>query len=137
MQLQLLREIFTSQYTHGRLFVDNVFECYTLEDTDRHLEDERNKKVHSQTAIPVGEYKVIINKSNRFGRLMPLVCDVPDFSGIRIHSGNTVDDTEGCILLGKVRSDNAVFNSRDTVDALFRIVRDRIAAGQTVSLEVK
>lgn len=119
MELLLVREIFSDQYTHGRLFVDNLFECYTLEDTDRHLEDARNAKVHSETAIPIGDYKVIINKSVRFGRLMPLVCDVPQFSGIRIHAGNTSEDTEGCILVGNMRGNDRVLSSRDAYTRLF------------------
>jgi len=122
--------------TIGKLYVDGVFFAYSLEDVDRKLES-GGQKIKSETAIPRGVYDVVIDFSTRFQKQMMHVLNVPQFEGIRIHAGNTAADTEGCILLGKVRSDNAVFNSRDTVDALFRIVRDRIAAGQTVSLEVK
>ena len=136
MQLLLLREIFASQYTHGRLFVDNVFECYTLEDTDRHLEDKRNTKVPHQTAIPVGEYKVIINKSRRFCRMMPLICDVPDFDGIRIHSGNTADDTEGCILVGQTRGNSTILSSRNAFTRLFTKMVEAQRKGEEISIKV-
>jgi len=136
MQLLSLREIFASQYTHGRLFVDNVFECYTLEDTDRHLEDKRNTKVPHQTAIPVGEYKVIINKSRRFCCMMPLICDVPDFDGIRIHAGNTADDTEGCILVGQTRGNSTILSSRNAFTRLFTKMVEAQRKGEEISIKV-
>ena len=122
--------------TIGKMYVDSVFSSYTLEDVDRQLES-GGTKIKGQTAIPKGSYKVVIDFSNRFQKQMMHVLNVPGFEGIRIHAGNTDKDTEGCILLGKVRSDNAVFNSREAVNALFDKVRAAIDAGQEVNLEVK
>lgn len=136
MKLQVERGASGTTSTIGKLYVDGVFFAYTLEDVDRQLES-GGTKIKGQTAIPKGSYKVVIDFSNRFQKQMMHVLDVPQFEGIRIHAGNTDKDTEGCILLGKVRSDNAVFNSRDTVAALFDKVRAAIDAGQEVNLEVK
>ena len=80
--------------TTGELYVDGKFVCYTLEDAIR------KEKIKGVTAIPAGTYDVIINMSTRFKRLMPLLLNVPDFEGVRIHPGNTAEDTEGCIRVG-------------------------------------
>lgn len=136
MKLQVERGQSGASSTIGKLYVDGVFCAYTLEDVDRHLET-GGIKIKGQTAIPRGTYKVTIDFSNRFQKQMMHVLDVPQFEGIRIHAGNTDKETEGCILLGKVRSDNAVFNSREAVAALFEKVRLTLDAGQDVNLEVK
>ena len=60
----------------------------------------KEKKVYGETCIPYGTYKVVINKSPKFKRLMPRLLDVPHFDGILIHSGNTEKDSAGCIILG-------------------------------------
>jgi hypothetical protein len=98
----------------GELTIDGLWECYTLEDL------ERDVKIKGETAIPKGTYKVIINQSNRFKRLLPLLLDVPGFEGVRIHSGNTNHDTEGCILVGRTRSDDFIGQSRKAFDSLFK-----------------
>lgn len=135
MKLRIERGAPGASSTIGKLYVDGVFFAYTLEDIDRQLES-GGKKIHRETAIPRGSYKIIIDFSNRFQKQMMHVLNVPGFEGIRIHAGNTDKDTEGCILLGKVRSDNAVFNSREAVNALFDKVRAALSAGQEVNLEV-
>lgn len=135
MKLRIERGAPGASSTIGKLYVDGVFFAYTLEDVDRQLES-GGKKIQGETAIPRGSYKVIIDFSNRFQKQMMHVLNVPGFEGIRIHAGNTDKDTEGCILLGKVRSDNAVFNSREAVNALFDKVRAALSAGQEVNLEV-
>lgn len=119
-------------YTGGRLIVDGVFECYTLEDTVR----APGVKVPGQTAIPAGKYKVIIDDSVRFARPMPHVLDVPGFVGVRIHPGNTVSDTEGCILLGQTRLGNTVGASRVAFNFFFDRLLAARNAGDTVILEI-
>jgi len=104
----------TEASTIGELLVDGVFECFTLEDTEREV------KIKGETAIKEGKYKVIINKSNRFKRLLPLLLNVPEFEGVRIHSGNTNHDTEGCILVGQTKSKNFIGKSRKAFNALFK-----------------
>jgi hypothetical protein len=96
MDIKLRRFEFGTNYTIGKLYVDDVYFCFTLEDKVR----PEGEKVDGQTAIPYGTYSVIIDHSNRFNRDLPHVLNVPGFEGIRIHTGNTDADTEGCILLG-------------------------------------
>lgn len=104
MDLLLKRDLKTSEYSAGSLSVDGAFQCWTLEDTERDLSDGCANKIKSQTAIPKGKYEVIISFSNRFKKFMPLLLAVPCFEGIRIHSGNKPEDSEGCILVGKEKS---------------------------------
>lgn len=113
--LRLERECLEER-TLGKLYINNEFFCSTIEDKYRDLSKE--KKVYGETCIPFGTYKVIINMSPKYGRLMPRLLDVPHFEGILIHSGNTEQDSAGCILVGK-RSGQKVINSRDTFNRLF------------------
>lgn len=96
MKLEVKRFEYGTNYTIGRLYIDGEYECFTLEDKVRVGES----KVFGATAIPAGHYRVVRDLSQRFGRRMPHVLNVPGFEGIRIHSGNTDKDTFGCILLG-------------------------------------
>lgn len=107
MKLTLIRKYKKDKYCIGKLYIDGEYFCDTLEDKDRGLTDnmtvsEISKiKVKKETAIPTGTYKVTITYSNRFKKNMPLINNVKGFEGIRIHSGNTDKDTEGCILVGQ------------------------------------
>ena len=98
----------------GELLVNGIWECFTLEDAERPV------KIKGETAIPKGTYRVIINESNRFKRLLPLLIDVPNFEGVRIHSGNSNHDTEGCILVGQTRNKNYIGQSRKAFEKLFK-----------------
>ena len=109
MNIELNRITRKLSYTIGRLFVDGKYFCDTLEDRCRDLDKE--KKVMNETAIPEGTYEVIVNVSARFKRKLPLLLDVPHFSGIRIHRGNTDKDTSGCILVGENKQPGRVINS--------------------------
>jgi hypothetical protein len=113
MELSLKRLYKTEKSTVGELKINNIFECYTLEDV------ERDVKIFGETAIPKGRYEVIISWSNRFKQFMPLLLNVPNFEGIRIHTGNTAKNTLGCILVGKTRSENQIGNSRIAYSNLF------------------
>ena len=113
MKIQIKRLHKTENSTIGEMTIDGKFECYTLEDK------ERDVKIKSETAIPKGTYKVIINQSNRFKRLMPLLLNVPNFEGVRIHTGNSNHDTEGCILVGQSRSVDYITKSRKAYEILF------------------
>jgi hypothetical protein len=115
MRLLLVRKEFSPESTIGELSIDDVFECFTLEDAVRPV------KIQGKTAIPEGSYEVAITFSNRFQRLLPLLLDVPDFEGVRIHPGNTPRDTEGCILVGTTKGPQPDFigNSRAAFGILF------------------
>ena len=113
MELQVKRTDFTDSSTIGELSVNGQFECYTLEDKVRPV------KIAGKTAIPAGRYEVIIDFSQRFGRLLPLLLNVPNFEGVRIHPGNMAANTEGCILVGEEKSQNFMGQSRAAFDRLF------------------
>jgi len=106
MEIKVIREMFTEDSTIGKMYINDKYHCYTLEDKVRDV------KVQNVTAIPKGRYEVIINFSNRFQQLMPLLLSVPNFEGVRIHWGNYSKDTEGCILVGSNKSVNMIGNSR-------------------------
>ena len=109
MELLLQRFYLCEEYTVGRLSVNGVYFCDTLEDRVRDLSHEA--KIPGRTAIPAGRYEVIVTYSPRFRRKLPRLLDVPGFTGILIHRGNTPDDTSGCILPGENREKGKVVNS--------------------------
>lgn len=116
MKLKLKRIEINPNFTVGKLYVDDVYQCYTLEDVVR-----KGPKVDGKTAIPVGTYDVIIDHSNRFNREMPHILNVPGFTGVRIHSGNTSADTDGCILVGTTWSgQDFIGNSKLAYEGLFK-----------------
>jgi hypothetical protein len=120
--LTLVREASVEDHTYGVLYLGGVWFCHTLEDRVRPT------KIPGQTAIPAGRYQVIISMSPRFKRPLPLLLAVPGFEGIRIHPGNTAEDTEGCILPGYARGQNSVLQSRAAFDGLFSHLQ--VARGQ-------
>lgn len=113
MEIHLKRIEFTEESTIGELSVNGVLECYTLEDRVRPV------KVKGMTAIPAGSHEVVITYSERFKRPLPLLLNVPNFDGIRIHCGNTAKDTEGCILVGKSKKTDFIGSSKIAFDPLF------------------
>lgn len=135
MRLVLMRDVCAETHTHGKLFVNSEFFCYTLEDTDRRLE-EGGIKIQHETAIPLGTYPLLINMSPRFQRRLPLINRVPGFIGIRIHAGNTSKDTSGCILVGNERKDDKILHSVDAFNKLFKLLDNTIASGESVSITI-
>lgn len=130
MEILVIRKIFGKTSTISDVLINGKFQCYCLEDTDRglkssmSLEEIKALKVYAQTAIPEGRYELIISFSNRFQQYMPLLLAVPGFEGVRIHSGNTHADTEGCPLLGQTKADDFVGNSRLAYRAFFKIIKE-------------
>ena len=120
MKLKVIRKSFTEEYTIGKLYIDDMYFCDTLEDKVRDLQKEQ--KVFGQTAIPYGKYKFIINYSEHFKRSLPLLLNVPNFEGVRIHAGNFAKDTEGCLLVGENKIKGQLVNSKVTFDKLFDIL---------------
>lgn len=117
MKLKLKRIAYRETYTIGKLYIDGVYFCDTLEDPPREV------KVMNETCIPKGTYKVIVNWSNRFKRLMPLLLNVPKFEGIRIHNGVTAKHTSGCVLVGKNKVVGELRESKEVFEALFGILQ--------------
>lgn len=117
--LLLVRDTFGPGCTLGKLYLNNVFLCHTLEDTDRYLDRKGiQAKIYASTCIGAGKYDVRVSMSNRFKKMMPELLNVPGFTGIRIHSGNTSEDTEGCILVGNVRGKDKILDSRSAFESL-------------------
>ena len=106
MDLKLKRIYSSDTYTIGHLYINADYYCDTLEDTDRGLSSDmpeeqiKKIKIYGKTAIPTGRYKVEVTYSPKFKRHLPLLIGVKGFTGIRIHSGNTPEDTLGCLLVG-------------------------------------
>ena len=133
--LALVRDIkqVNSNTTLGRLFLDGKFLCDTLEDEYRDI------KVHSETRIPAGSYKVeLVNSpkfSPRYGHDMLKLTNVPGFEGILIHPGNTDKDTSGCILVG-VRDQLTVtlIESRSTFESLYQTLLPLVKPGLYITV---
>lgn len=128
MELLLQRLYLQPDYTIGRLYVDSIPFCDTLEDRVRDLS--RESKVPGQTAIPAGRYEIIVNRSPRFKRDLPRLLNVPGFEGILIHRGNTDDDTAGCILVGENREPGRMVNSTPYELELTRLLSEARQRGE-------
>ncbi|WP_372918743.1 DUF5675 family protein [Sandarakinorhabdus sp.] len=132
MNLTLTRRASANGWTLGALAVDNVHQCWTCED----VVPPDGVKIPGRTAIPAGLYQVVITWSNRFQRDLPLLVDVPGFVGIRIHSGNKADDTEGCILPGQAHTAGGVTGSRLAFAPLFDTLQDAIGRGDVIGIDI-
>ena len=117
--------------------------CNTMEPTARKLTSRmpqtviRRHKIIGKTAIPTGRYRILITRSRRFGRWLPLLLNVKGFEGIRIHAGNKPEDTRGCILLGFNRRKGYVLDSTRCVLTLVKMMTEAIAKGEKVFVEVR
>lgn len=125
-----MRRPSSGETTVGELFIDNEFICYTIEDVVR------DKKVYGKTAIPSGIYKVVVTMSNRFKKMLPLLLNVPGYEGIRIHTGNTHANTEGCILPATSVSKDGTFGfeSGKAFNKLFARITKALDAGEDVHI---
>jgi Family of unknown function (DUF5675) len=143
MELLIDRDVRSRNSTIGVLYVDGKFECFTLEDVDRGLVDAMPievitaKKVFGQTAIPEGRYEVVMTYSPKFSRNMPLLIGVKGFDAVRIHWGNTQEDTEGCPLVGQTRGIDFIGNSRNAASILLPKIEAAIAKKEKVFITIK
>ena len=118
------------------MYINGEYFCDTLEDKVRVM-NSINDKIKGETAIPAGTYKITLEMSPRFKRKLPLLHDVPYFSGILIHRGNTAKDTHGCILVGENKVKGQVINSTKAEVALMDILTKAVSKGDTIDIEVK
>ena len=134
MILTLNRKYKGETYTIGDLLVDGVFFCNTIEDKVRELpiicpntpkwfSCKCKEKVYAETAIPAGTYKVTLQKSPKFQRVLPYLHDVPHFLGILIHEGNTERNSAGCIIVGRNTVKGKVLQSKDTMAKLMELLK--------------
>lgn len=131
MNLLLQREPSDEHRTFGKLYIDGQYFCETLEDPVR------DEKIKGHTAIPEGTYRITMENSPRFGRNTITIKDVPNFTGVRIHAGNTEHDTEGCPLVGQVRAKASILRSKAALDELKPEIISALQAGEQVWLEIK
>lgn len=150
MQLLIKRHPSANGCTIGDLFIDGQHQGVTLEDVVRPA---AAPKVYGQTAIPAGQYRVIVNRSTRFSAsaghdvFLPLLLNMPgadihfggqriDDCGVRIHPGNFATDTLGCILVGTqaAADGKSIENSRIAFSVVLIKIQKAIAAGQSVTL---
>lgn len=143
MEIKLIRKYYQAKYTIGRLYVNNRFFSDCLEPPSLHL-TERSAlgtiliaKYKGYRAIPTGRYRILITRSRRFGRWLPLLLNVKGFESIRIHVGNKPEDTRGCILLGFNRRKGYVLDSTRCVLTLVKMMTEAIAKGEKVFVEVR
>ena len=148
MELILERIAKRKTYTIGRLYIQKLvpeeyrtyeckeYFCDTLEPTWR---DYKNGayKVKGRSAIPEGRYAVVISYSPKFKQWLPILLGVPKFEGIRIHAGNTAEDTEGCILVGKNREVGKVLDSRIWLHRLKQKIVEAKERGEAVWITIR
>jgi hypothetical protein len=147
MKLTVVRTQFGADATNGLLFINGIFECFTLED------EVRDVKVHSETAIPLGEYEIKLRTvggfhakyTDRYGAAfhkgMLELQDVPNFKYILIHTGNTDQHTAGCLLVGETQQDldkgkdGFIGGSGDAYKKMYPKVLKYLLSGEKVTIE--
>lgn len=139
MEITVVRDTFLPTITFGKLSIDGVPKCDTLEPTYREVPGQpvASWKVQNQTAIPVGRYPVTIRNSPKFERDMPHIENTPGYTQVMIHWGNWAKDTDGCTLVGTGRamqSDNGpmVTSSKTAFAPIFDEIQAALNAGQEV-----
>jgi len=134
MEIKVIRKTFTEKSTIGELHINGKFECFTIEDKDRKLES-GGVKEYAKTAIPRGKYNLVMSFSNRFQKYLPEIQNVPQFAGIRIHSGNTSEHSEGCVLLGTTIATDFVGNSKVAVAAFIKKIQ-AVEKKEKITIEI-
>jgi len=134
-KMLLLRKNYSQDCTIGELQADGFFFCHTLEPVTRYQHGDPAKKVYGKTSIDSGMYWVTTDYSERFGKIMPHILDVPLFDGVRMHGGNTAADTLGCVLCAaNTDGKTKVWQCAETVEKLTAYIQ---ANGNKVLLEVR
>lgn len=134
MELTLNRIFLGSSATIGELLINDKHLCDTLEDRVR----PEGEKVYGKTAIPEGTYEVKLTYSPRFKKILPEILNVPNFSGIRIHSLNKAEESEGCIGVGEWngKDTNWISNSRKAFNKLFAILQEASDRGEKITITI-
>lgn len=132
MELRLERQPSHDGCTLGTLFLGDDLMAFTLEDVVR-----TGKKLAGETAIPMGRYQVVITMSPHFKRMLPELLNVPDFTDVRIHGGNTAADTSGCVLVGQFHTTSALQNCAVVLHELQAEIAHALAHGEQVWLTIQ
>jgi hypothetical protein len=145
-EFSLVRKYFTDTYTIGKLSVDGTYLCDTLEPVVRDLHDINHDgdftdpgegKIMGKTAIPYGRYQILFQYWKKHNKMAPLLQDVPGFTGIYIHSGNTADDTQGCILPGENKAKGQVLYSKYHTRIIEDLIRLALHEKKEIWITVK
>ena len=153
MKLRVERRWPKATYTLGRLYIDGLLYCNTLEDTDRGLKQTdsldyiKTRKVAGETAIPKGTYKVAMNvtspkysASSWYWSLcqgkVPRLLNVPGFDGILIHTGNNPLQTSGCLLVGRNTKVGQLTESKDTFKKIYKLMKAAYDKGEEITIEI-
>ena len=153
MKLKVERRWPKVTYTIGRLYIDGIYYCNTLEDRDRGLKQSdpllyiHKRKIAGETAIPKGTYEVAMNVTSpkyagvawyyNFCRgKMPRLKDVPGFDGILIHPGTSALDTKGCILVGKNTKVGKLTDSRVCFQEVYKLMKSAADKGEKITIEI-
>lgn len=151
MKILLDRFFKGPKYTVGHLYIDGKYFCDTIEDVDRGLLDSMSlseikaKKIPSKTAIPRGTYKITLDvvspkysKRDYYIKVckgkVPRILNVKGFEGILLHTGNTEEDSAGCIILGENKVKGKVINSKVTFEKFYKeLLKDK----DNITIEIK
>jgi hypothetical protein len=135
MELTLNRIFLGGSATIGELLINDKHLCDTLEDRVR----PEGEKVYGKTAIPEGKYEIELTHSPRFKKILPEILNVPNFSGIRIHTGNSSKDTEGCIIVGTWdgEKEDWVGSSKIAFDKLMSLLEEATNNKEKITITVK
>jgi hypothetical protein len=153
MELRVERIAKKASYTIGKLYIDDVYFCDTLEDADRGLSDsmsvDKIKEIKKPdiTAIPTGTYKITLDVvSNKFGNRpfykevcngkLPRLLNVKGFDGILMHTGNSDTDSSGCLLVGENKIKGQVINSQAVFRKLYPILKAAKDKGETITIKI-
>ena len=142
MELRLERKYRNNNYCIDKLYINGKYFSDVLEDPDRgltdtmSLEEIKKIKIKGNTCIPYGTYNITITYSPRFKKNLPLLNNVKGFDGIRIHSGNKPQDTEGCLLPGFNKVKGQVIDSRVTTDKLIAQIQQALNKGEKVTITI-
>ena len=154
MELKIKRKAFEKDYTIGKLYIDGVAYCDTLEDCDRGLtqdmplEEIKAKKIYGKTAIPTGTYEIDMNTispkfqarswAKPYGGKLPRLLNVPGYEGVLLHPGSYSSDTSGCLLVGKNSIKGMVTESRKTfMDLMSHYLLPAKVRGEKITISIE
>lgn len=143
MNFILKRKYFKPNYTIGILYLNHKRICETMEPPSAHITSKSSTrriteaKSRGTIAIPTGQYRILVTKSYKFFKWLPLLWNVPCFKGIRIHAGNKPSDTRGCILPGWNRRPGYVLGSTSAMSIIMQHIQSALSADESVYITIK